>query len=63
MVAILELARGSRAHSRSELIERTGLSRAVVTHRVSGLERWRDLFATLTGGTGVIKVVCDVAEA
>lgn len=35
----------------------------LVTHRVSGLSNWRDLFATLTGGTGVIKVVCDVAEA
>jgi threonine dehydrogenase-like Zn-dependent dehydrogenase len=33
----------------------------LITHRVRGLENWRELFATLTRGTGVIKVVCDVA--
>jgi glucokinase-like ROK family protein len=37
MVAVLELVRRGRAHSRSELMERTGLSRAVVTQRVSEL--------------------------
>jgi threonine dehydrogenase-like Zn-dependent dehydrogenase len=35
----------------------------LITHRVRGLDRYRDLFATLTGGSDVIKVVCDVAEA
>lgn len=34
----------------------------LITHRVRGLEHYRDLFTTLTGGTGVIKVVCDVVE-
>ncbi len=37
IVAILELVRRGRAHSRSEIIERTGLSRAVVTQRVNEL--------------------------
>jgi glucokinase-like ROK family protein len=37
IVAILELVRRGRAHSRSELIERSGLSRAVVTQRVNEL--------------------------
>ena len=37
IVAILELVRRGRAHSRSELIERTGLSRGIVTQRVNDL--------------------------
>ena len=37
IVAILELVRRGRAHSRSELIARTGLSRAIVTQRVNEL--------------------------
>ena len=37
IVAILELVRRGRAHSRSELIERTGLSRSIVTQRVNEL--------------------------
>ena len=37
MVAVLELVRRGHAHSRSELIARTGLSRAVVTQRVNEL--------------------------
>ena len=37
MVAVLELVRRGQAHSRSELIERTGLSRSVVTQRVNEL--------------------------
>ena len=39
IVAILDLVRRGRAHSRSELIERSGLSRAVVTQRVNELLR------------------------
>jgi hypothetical protein len=35
----------------------------LITHRVHGLGNFRDLFATLTGGRDVIKVVCDIAEA
>lgn len=34
----------------------------LLTHRVKGLENYRDLFAALTGAPGVIKVFCDVAE-
>jgi glucokinase-like ROK family protein len=37
IVAILALVRGGRAHSRSDIIERTGLSRAIVTQRVGEL--------------------------
>lgn len=33
----------------------------LITHRVRGLDAYRDLFTTLTAGAGVIKVVCDVA--
>jgi threonine dehydrogenase-like Zn-dependent dehydrogenase len=34
----------------------------LITHRVRGLERYRELFEALTAGAGVIKVICDVAE-
>ena len=34
----------------------------LLTHPVKGLENYRDLFATLTGATGVIKVYCEVAD-
>ncbi|CAN5812427.1 ROK family transcriptional regulator [soil metagenome] len=37
IVAILDLVRRGRAHSRSEIIDKTGLSRAIVTQRVSEL--------------------------
>jgi glucokinase-like ROK family protein len=37
IVAILDLVRGGRAHSRSEIIEKTGLSRAIVAQRVGEL--------------------------
>lgn len=37
IVAILDLVRGGRAHSRSQIIGRTGLSRAVVAQRVGEL--------------------------
>jgi len=37
IVAILALVRGGRAHSRADIIERTGLSRSIVTQRVSEL--------------------------
>jgi threonine dehydrogenase-like Zn-dependent dehydrogenase len=34
----------------------------LITHRVKGLENYRELFGLLTGGEGVIKVVCDVTS-
>ena len=37
IVAILDLVRRGRAHSRAEITERTGLSRAIVTQRVNEL--------------------------
>lgn len=37
IVAILDLVRGGRARSRSEIIERTGLSRSIVAQRVGEL--------------------------
>ncbi len=33
----------------------------LITHRVRGLENYRELFALLTGGARVIKVVCEIA--
>ena len=36
MVAILDLVRHGRAHSRAEIIRQTGLSRAIVTQRQAG---------------------------
>ncbi len=51
-VAVLELVRGGRAHSRSELIERTGLSRAVVTQRVNELLARGFLIETVAPSTG-----------
>jgi len=53
---------GVRDHALAEAQFPGWLSR-LITHRVRGLENYRDLFTTLTHGTGVIKVVCDVAEA
>jgi glucokinase-like ROK family protein len=52
MVAVLELVRRGRAHSRSELIERTGLSRAVVTQRVNELLARGFLVESLAPSTG-----------
>jgi glucokinase-like ROK family protein len=52
IVAILELVRRGRAHSRSELIERTGLSRAVVTQRVNELLARGFLVETAAPSTG-----------
>ena len=52
MVAVLELVRRGRAHSRSELIERTGLSRAVVTQRVNELLARGFLVETVAPSTG-----------
>jgi len=34
----------------------------LLTHPVRGLERWRELFDTLTNAKGAIKVYCEVAE-
>lgn len=33
----------------------------LLTHRVSGLENYTELFATLSGANGVIEVYCEVA--
>jgi threonine dehydrogenase-like Zn-dependent dehydrogenase len=52
---------GVRDHAQAEAQYPGWLAR-LVTHRVAGLENFRDLFATLTMGTGVIKVVCDIAK-
>jgi threonine dehydrogenase-like Zn-dependent dehydrogenase len=51
---------GVRDHALAEAQFPGWLSR-LITHRVRGLENFRELFATLTGRKGVIKVVCDVA--
>ena len=51
-VAVLELMRRGRAHSRSELIERTGLSRAVVTQRVNELLARGFLVESVAPSTG-----------
>ena len=52
IVAILELVRRGRAHSRSELIERTGLTRAVVTQRVNDLLARGFLVESVAPSTG-----------
>jgi glucokinase-like ROK family protein len=52
MVAILELVRRGRAHSRSEIIERAGLSRAIVTQRVNELLARGFLFESAAPSTG-----------
>jgi threonine dehydrogenase-like Zn-dependent dehydrogenase len=38
-----------------------GFGRVVLTHRVSGLERYEELFATLRNPDGAIKIYCEVA--
>jgi glucokinase-like ROK family protein len=52
IVAILELVRRGRAHSRTELIERTGLSRSVVTQRVNELLARGFLVESVAPSTG-----------
>jgi threonine dehydrogenase-like Zn-dependent dehydrogenase len=52
---------GVRDHAQAEAQFPGWLGR-LITHRVSGLANFRSLFTTLTEGTGVIKVVCDVAK-
>ena len=52
IVAILDLVRRGQAHSRSELIERSGLSRAVVTQRVNELLGRGFLIETVAPSTG-----------
>ncbi|MGD8683493.1 MAG: ROK family transcriptional regulator [Chloroflexota bacterium] len=52
IVAILELVRRGRAHSRSELAERTGLTRAVVTQRVNELLARGFLVESVAPSTG-----------
>ena len=52
---------GVRDHALAEA-EFPGWLPRLITHRVSGLENFRDLFTTLTMGQGVIKVVCDIAK-
>ena len=51
---------GVRDHAMAEA-QFPGWLPQLITHRVQGLERFRDLLDTLTTGDGVIKVVCDVA--
>lgn len=53
---------GVRDHAQAEAQYPGWLSR-LVTHRVRGLDAWPELFETLTRGSGVIKVVCDVVTA
>jgi threonine dehydrogenase-like Zn-dependent dehydrogenase len=55
-----DFERGVQDLSQGEL-QYAGWLEQLITHRVPGLERYDDLFATLTGGDGVIKVVCDVS--
>jgi glucokinase-like ROK family protein len=52
IVAILELVRRERAHSRSEIIERSGLSRAIVSQRVGELLSRGFLFESAAPSTG-----------
>jgi glucokinase-like ROK family protein len=52
IVAILELVRRGRAHSRSELIARTGLSRGIVTQRVNELLARGFLTESIAPSTG-----------
>lgn len=52
IVAILDLVRRGRAHSRSELVERSGLSRAVVAQRVSELLARGFLVESVAPSTG-----------
>ncbi|MEX1296391.1 MAG: ROK family transcriptional regulator [Candidatus Limnocylindrales bacterium] len=52
MVAVLELVRRGQAHSRSELSDRTGLSRSVVTQRVNELLARGFLIETTAASTG-----------
>jgi glucokinase-like ROK family protein len=52
IVAILDLVRRGQAHSRSELIERSGLSRAVVTQRVNELLARGFVIETAAPSTG-----------
>ncbi len=43
-------------------VQYPGWLRRLLTHRVRGLENFRELFAALTGAQGVIKVFCEVAD-
>ncbi len=52
IVAILELVRRGRAHSRSELVERSGLTRAIVAQRVNELLARGFLVETVAPSTG-----------
>jgi len=52
---------GVRDHAQAEA-QFPGWLPRLITHRVSGLDNFRDLFSTLTMGSGVIKVVCDIAK-
>jgi glucokinase-like ROK family protein len=52
IVAILERVRRGRAHSRSELVERTGFSRGVVTQRVNDLLARGFLVESVARSTG-----------
>jgi threonine dehydrogenase-like Zn-dependent dehydrogenase len=56
-----DFERGVQDLSQGELQFPGWLSK-VITHRVAGLERHDELLRTLTSGSGVIKVVCDVSS-
>jgi threonine dehydrogenase-like Zn-dependent dehydrogenase len=43
--------------------EYPGWLRRLLTHPVKGLDRYRELFDTLTSAKGVIKAFCEVADA
>lgn len=52
IVAILESVRRGRAHSRAELVERTGLSRSIVSQRVNDLLARGFLVESIARSTG-----------
>jgi len=53
---------GARDLAQAELSYPGWLAR-LITHRVTGLENYQQLFHTLTMGQGAIKVICEVGEA
>ncbi len=52
---------GARDLAEAEL-EYPGWLKRLLTHPIAGLERYRDLFETLTSAKGAIKVYCEVAQ-
>ena len=58
--SLADFERGVQDLSQLELSHPGWLAR-LLTHRVQGLERYRELIDTLTMGVGAIKVYCEVA--